>query len=502
MKKLITEQEFTKEVSRLQKLAGIEQVGPYQERKRIKNMYNSYLVESNVFTPLKPKFDEKIGLAQMSFFRGVTKNKAFLPEERAAISLYRKHYGHIITEEKAQDFLSNRTLLEEGFDHVERFMLLTEEQELDEKNVLQRAKDWVVDKAKAVGNWFSKAWDKIKNVFGNIKAFLVKIWNDLKAWAVKQAMKVKEKALGMYNKIKEKIKAFLEGAKAKSGEGEKTVSEEDDKQNFPFRDFVNEVSSWHKSNTHIKNFITAVPDSVTAMVGTTGVEKGEELMKKDEEPKGAQKKVAEHYKREVLRFSFTPAFTNLLMLEESEFKSILGKKKFSFSEGKNAYRVTLKEEEGGEEGGEGGEETKELPTDITKEHTHSVWAKLGHVLHWVGMILMAVLSPVNFIISKLIALGWSKIIKLICKIAEWLKGPKALENYAAIGMLIGAIAEFSGAVERISEAISFLGQSVSSLIPGIGPALAPLQITVEMVGHCVHGLALYEIFHAIGFGAA
>ena len=82
------------------------------------------------------------------------------------------------------------------------------------------------------------------------------------------------------------------------------------------------------------------------------------------------------------------------------------------------------------------------------------------------------------------------------------RSPKALEKYAAIGMLIGAIAEFSGAVHHISELIEIAGQSVANLIPGIGPALAPLQITVQMVGHCVHGLALYEIFHAIGFGAA
>jgi hypothetical protein len=117
-------------------------------------------------------------LLENNLISNIQSNYYFTIEERQAIALYLEHYDKF-TEENINDFSSG--LLNEGL------------------------KDWI-----------GSAWNKIKNVFGNIKDFVAKIWKSIKDFVIEQSKKAYNWAKGKLNKYVPKIKEQIIAIKDKA----------------------------------------------------------------------------------------------------------------------------------------------------------------------------------------------------------------------------------------------------------------------------------------------
>jgi hypothetical protein len=119
-----------------------------------------------------------ISLLQENFINNISDNEYFNLEEKQAISLYFK-YNKDINEENIAKF--NSGLLNEGLKDI-----------------------------------FLKAIAKVKNIFGGIKNFVVKIWSSIKKFVIEWGRKAYNAIKGKVTQLKPKIESFLKNAKDKA----------------------------------------------------------------------------------------------------------------------------------------------------------------------------------------------------------------------------------------------------------------------------------------------
>ena len=121
---------------------------------------------------------QTVVLLENNLINNIQSNDYFTVGEKQAVSLYLEYYN-TFTEENINEFSSG--LLNEGL------------------------KDWI-----------GSAWNKIKNVFGNIKDFAVKIWESIKKFVIEQGKKAynwaKNKLKTAAGKVKQEIVAIKDKA--------------------------------------------------------------------------------------------------------------------------------------------------------------------------------------------------------------------------------------------------------------------------------------------------
>jgi hypothetical protein len=473
MKKLITEQEFTKEISRLRKLAGINQIGSYEERRNVKNMYQSYLVESQVIDPImKKEFPSALKMLEEAFIKHVSYSDAFSIEEKEAVRVYTDNYGYVITEQKVNHFYSQKHLINEG--------LLS---------------------------WFGKFWEKLKNFGKNIKDFIMKVWESMKNFIVGKVEGIKDfaknklkEATGAIIKFLKKSKAAKKGKSEKSDDTKKNIKENEggeegkggkDPGDYPFEDFKTEVTNFLDCAKHIGKVATGGFKSLTDKVANGAKEEApkvadEELKKAEAEAKnkggaegGEDNKVSESLRleKQLKNARFSSTFVNYLMLENRRFRALMEKKKGKLYE----------------------DEEAEIPTDITKPETHSKWKKIGHIIHIVLSVMSWVLNPLVAAINWAIKQMSKHIYAVVGKISQWLKGPAPVK-YLALAALTASVLELFHAWEAIFETMEKIAETIAAFFKFLGGALDWLTSLVWLIGVAFQGMAIVETFMAVLVG--
>jgi hypothetical protein len=139
---------------------------------------------------------QTVMLLENNLINNIQSNDYFTAGEKQAISLYLEYYNKF-TEENVNEFSSG--LLNEGL------------------------KDWI-----------GSAWGKIKNVFGNIKDFVAKVWKSIKDFVMEQSKKAYNWAKGKLNKYIPEIKKQIAAIKDKA-------------QLAVEAGHINKVNDWFKS---------------------------------------------------------------------------------------------------------------------------------------------------------------------------------------------------------------------------------------------------------------
>ena len=121
---------------------------------------------------------QTIMLLENNLINNIQSNDYFTIEERQAVSLYLKYYN-TFNEENVNEFSSG--LLNEG-----------------------------------LRDWIGSAWNKIKNVFGNIKDFVAKVWKSIKDFVMEQSKKAYNFAKSKFNQYVPEIKKKLVAIKDKA----------------------------------------------------------------------------------------------------------------------------------------------------------------------------------------------------------------------------------------------------------------------------------------------
>lgn len=121
---------------------------------------------------------QTVMLLENNLINNIQSNDYFTIEERQAVSLYLKYYN-TFTEENVNEFSGG--LLNEG-----------------------------------LRDWIGSAWNKIKNVFGNIKDFVTKVWKSIKDFVMEQSKKAYNFAKGKLNQYVPEIKKKLVAIKDKA----------------------------------------------------------------------------------------------------------------------------------------------------------------------------------------------------------------------------------------------------------------------------------------------
>lgn len=126
----------------------------------------------------KEAIPNTISLFQENFISNISTNEYFTLEERQGIALYFQ-YNNTLNESSIIEFHSG--LLNEGLKDI-----------------------------------FLKAVDKVKNIFGNIKNFVVKIWASIKKLVLEWGRKAYNAVKAKISSLKPKIENFLKNAKDKA----------------------------------------------------------------------------------------------------------------------------------------------------------------------------------------------------------------------------------------------------------------------------------------------
>jgi hypothetical protein len=121
---------------------------------------------------------QTVMLLENNLINNIQGNDYFTIEERQAVSLYLKYYN-TFNEENVNEFSGG--LLNEG-----------------------------------LRDWIGSAWDKIKNVFGNIKDFVAKVWKSIKDFVMEQSKKAYNFAKSKFNQHVPELKKKLVAIKDKA----------------------------------------------------------------------------------------------------------------------------------------------------------------------------------------------------------------------------------------------------------------------------------------------